>query len=47
MHSALILSQTKLKTEKETDILTEMQRQKLVDFCTSPSKRKFTEEKGN
>ena len=45
MHCDLILSQKYFKTEKQTDILTEIQREKLMDFCTSPSKRNLLKKK--
>ena len=34
-------------TETGTDLLTAPQREKLMDFCTSPTRRNLPEEEGN
>ena len=36
-----------LLTETQTDLLTDLQMEKLMDFCTSPTKRNLDEKEGN
>ena len=36
-----------LLTETQTDLLTDLQREKLMDFCASPTKRNLRHKEGN